>query len=153
MPWFQHFLFPGRVADSFLNFMGSCGSWVTARPGCLLATGQGQISTSAPPLWNGGEMSLAWFVERSQDNNSCETSFSVVNYYPKEGNSIAFGNQSYHTEDKEQRVMISPYSTCYMINIFSQKFPENSREISLGDLLMKPEEKSSPVKKQNVPLG
>ena len=66
-------------------------------------------------------MSLAWFVERSQDNNSCETSFSVVNYYPKEGNSIASGNKSYHTEDKEQIVMISPYSTCYTISIFSQK--------------------------------
>jgi len=28
-------------------------------------------------------MSLAWFVERSQGNNSCET-LSIVNYDPKE---------------------------------------------------------------------
>lgn len=123
--WFQQFLFPGRVADSFLNFMGSCGSWVIAKPCCLLAMGQGQIPTSASSLWNEGEMSLVWFVERSQGNRSLATSLSIVNYYPNEGNGIVSGNQSRHTEDKEWIVMILPDSTCHTINVFLQYFPEN----------------------------
>lgn len=49
---------------------------------------------------------------------------------------------------KEQIIMILPYSPCHTINILSQKFPENSRGISLGDLIMKPEENGSPIKKQ-----
>lgn len=78
---------------------------------------------------------------------------SIVNYYPNESNSIVSGNQSHHTKEKAQIVMILPYSTCHRINIFSQKFPENSQEISLGDLIMKPEKNGSPIKKQIFPLG
>lgn len=41
--------------------------------------------------------------------------------------------------------MISPYSTCHTINILSHKFPENSQEISLGQI-MKTEKNNSRIK-------
>lgn len=82
-----------------------------------------------------------------------ETSSSVVNYYLDEGSSIISGNQSCHVKEKEHIIMISPHSTCHTINIVSQKFPRNSQEISFGDLVMKPKESGSPIKKQKFPLG
>lgn len=81
-----------------------------------------------------------------------ETSSSVVNYYLDEGSSIISGNQSCHVKEKEH-IMIPPHSTCHTINIVSQKFPRNSQEISFGDLVMKPKESGSPIKKQKFPLG
>lgn len=82
-----------------------------------------------------------------------ETSSSVVNYYLDEGSSIISGHQSCQVKGKEHMIMISPHGTCHTINIISQKFPRNPQEISFGDLIVKPEESGSPIKKQEFPLG